>query len=327
MQKPAEISDANWARLKTFAEPLEDDLDTVLNGLMTAVETHEDCPGPPAPGAAPSTAHHPDHAATGPRTQDQGGLEHQHSAIPREQTDQDPGDPAQVDGPPPRTGPQMADVILRYMHDNGGAVVADDVYRHIMSDMDPPLNTIDMEVMVGGRPRWRKAADRGRQELKARGLIHSDVTPMPWRLTPEGWREAKRRFGPVQDHTDQATPRQTPGAAAPEPPADPTRGPADTALQDPHPAPFPSQAAAPEPAAPPVHEADATEANHSTKEDATQDTTQSDQDNATHSGQEDATQDANHTAQSFFNLPISRSSPTPEAPPPSTMSSSAWNGG
>ena len=239
MQRPAEISAANWTRLKTFAEPLEDDLDTVLNRIMTTVTAHEDCPGPRGPDDLPSIAQVQKPTQPVLLTQDQTDLHQTGPCRLREHPQEGPGPLHQCDAPPPCTGPQMADVILRYMHTNGGAVAADDVYRHILVDMEPPLNPTDME--VGDRPRWRKAADRGRQELKARGLIHPDVTPMPWRLTPEGRREAKHKFGPAPDPTSQAAPLQDQGAAAPqETPTGQTRAPADVGTHDP-PQTFPDQ--------------------------------------------------------------------------------------
>ena len=43
MQKPADISQDTWARLKAHAVPLEDDLNSVLERLTATAQLHQDC--------------------------------------------------------------------------------------------------------------------------------------------------------------------------------------------------------------------------------------------------------------------------------------------
>ena len=152
----------------------------------------------------------------------------------------------------------MADIILRYLRDNGGAVVSTDIYRYMLKELEPPLGHVDLEVMVGGKTRWRKAADRGRQELKEKGFISPSTAPHSWCLTKAGWNQAKQLPEPDQDSQEQHQP-------APSHTPDPTRAPADPGLPTPDPA-APAethaQVAAPRDAEPPTPEDDPTEDNH-----------------------------------------------------------------
>ena len=89
MQKPADISEATWARLKGHAIPLEDDLDTVLDRLIAGAHAHQACPGPHPVTVAPPDP--PD--------------AHAEPSTPTSPTAED--SPVQADQPAPRTVRQI----------------------------------------------------------------------------------------------------------------------------------------------------------------------------------------------------------------------------
>jgi hypothetical protein len=75
--------------------------------------------------------------------------------------------------------------ILHVLREAGGALEADEAFKHLEERMADSLLSADQELTPEGELRWRYAARRARQALIADGLM-AKARPGLWSLTAAG---------------------------------------------------------------------------------------------------------------------------------------------
>ena len=207
MQKPPEISPTTWARLKALAEPLEDDLETILVTILDAADVHLDCPVPTklthlmskSPNEAPldlfshySTQHQQvtEHSIKEQPNQEANSA--RDGAVPAPQAA--PGIPAQNGAAPRDTHISQSTYylpILEILADAGGAAYLTHVTAKIEERFGPSFTTADLEPHRSHPTRWRATLHNARQTLARQGCLVSHTKIGLWELSPEGWNRVR----------------------------------------------------------------------------------------------------------------------------------------
>ena len=150
------VSDAPWAALKEWAEPLEDSPDDVVRRLLEIAER---------------TA---GNAASG------GQLHEAPGAIERRPLRRTKGVTPQKEFRRP---------VLDALVELGGSAPAKRVLELVEHHMRGVMTDADYEELRSGGPRWHKAANWARYVLARDGLVRRNSPRGTWELTDEGFRD------------------------------------------------------------------------------------------------------------------------------------------
>ena len=186
------ISERNWDRLKSWAIPLEDSVDTALGKALDAAEAQQNSIQPNAPSldgihtSEPSCEHltdNPEENAEHAIIRNAPSTDKPHSvpnAIPRRKTNGVPR-------------PAFEAPILQALYESGGACKGKDVVAIVGVRMNSLFEEADFVLVNGSIPRWEKSTHWARHGLVEKGLIKHDSKRGIWELTEQGKAVVERK--------------------------------------------------------------------------------------------------------------------------------------
>lgn len=160
------ISDETMQRLKTWAEPLED---TVESALAKALDAAETARTPPEPATPPN---HPEPPVSKP--------------------------PARPGGARAAKLPQKAfrQPLLELLHELGGSAHVQELRPAVKERMEPQLLPGDLELVSTGDERWWNATCWERNVLRNEGYLRTDSPRGTWTLSDKGVAHVEMSLAP-----------------------------------------------------------------------------------------------------------------------------------